>query len=280
MAKQATKKTEKPKTVKTEKADPRFESLRKWNIWMGLLLVVQAIAIILIGTSRSYPITTSFLSVDTLMSEATGGQSLAVASRHLFDLPLAWVVGGILLLFAVGSFVAVWRKAWYEQRLKLGLNDVRWLTFGAGGGLLLVTIGLLSGVYELAMLLTVAAFMAAGCLGVMAAGIIRRQAGNIETPVSHLICGVGTACIMAPIVLLAITAGGALLYNGLIPGFVYWIYGATLLFVLAIALVTHFRIVNRGEWADAVNVERAYLVLGFLGASVVAWQMFAGALLP
>jgi len=277
MVKQATKKTDKQKPPKV---DPRFEGLRKWNLWMGILLALQAIAIIVIGTNRSYPVTTNYLAVDTLASEATGGQSLAVATRHLFDAPFAWVVGIALLLFAVGYLAAVWRKSWYEERLKLGLNDLRWLTFGVGGGALFIAVGLLSGIYEITMLLVIAAFMVAGCLGVAAAGVIRRQAGDIETRLSHLVCGVGTACIVAPIVVLAIAAGGAALYDGQIPSFVYWVYSVTLLFVLAIGLVTHFRIVKRGEWADAVKVERAFMVLGFLGASVVAWQMFAGALLP
>ncbi|MGH7157686.1 MAG: hypothetical protein ACREGD_01215 [Candidatus Saccharimonadales bacterium] len=278
MAKQqAIKKTDKQKPVK---ADSRIEALRKWNLWMGLLLALQALAIIIIGTQRSYPVTTNYLAVDTLASEASGGQSLAVATRHLLDLPFAWVVGVVLLVFAAGYLLAWWRRKWYEERLGLGLNDLRWLTFGVGGGLLFAVVGLLSGVYEVAMLLALVAFMAAGCLGVMAAGIIRRQAGDIATPVSHLVCSVGTACIAAPLVILAIVAGGAWLYGGTIPGFVQAIYAVVVLFVAAIGLVTHFRIVNRGRWADPVLVERAFMALGFLGVSLVAWQMFAGALLP
>lgn len=277
MAKQATKKTIKEQPVK---ADTRFEVLRKWNIWMGLLLLAQAIAIVLIGTDRSYPVTTNYLAEDTLVSEGTGGQSLAVATRHLFDVPFAWLVGVALLLFAIGYLIAVWRKSWYEERLKLGLNDLRWLTFGVGGGVFITAIGQLSGLYDLAMLLVLAAFNIAGCLGVLAASIIRRQAGDIETPVSHLVCGLGTACIVAPWVILAITVGGVWLFDGQLPSFVNWIYGSTILFTIAIALVTHFRIVKRGIWADSITVERAFLVLGFLAVSVVAWQMFAGALLP
>lgn len=277
MAKQATKKTVKEKEIKT---DPRFETLRKWNLWMGILLVLQAIAIILIGTNRSYPVTTSYLSVDTLASEATGGQSLAVATRHLFDMPFAWLIGVALLLFAAGYLGVVWCRKWYEERLRLGLNDARWLTFGVGGATLLVAVGLLSGIYEVALLLSMAAFMVAGCLGVMAGGIIRRQAGDVETPISHLVCGIGTACIIAPLVILAIMAGGAWLYDGTIPNFVFGTYVVTTLFVVAIGLLTHFRITKKGKWSDAVTVERAFMVLGFLGASVLAWQMFAGALLP
>lgn len=271
----------KAKVVKTGISVAQFDGLRKWNMWMGIVLALEAIAIVVIGTDRSYPITTQYLAIDTLASDATGGQSIGVATRQLLDMPLAWVVGGFLALFAVGNLVsAFWARNWYEKRLASGLNDMRWLTFAAGGGVLLAAVGLLSGVYQVAMLLVLVTFMVAGCLGVLAGAVIRQHAGDQETRLSHLVCGVGTACLVAPIAMLALIAGGAALYDGFVPGFVWGIYGVTLFFFLAIGALTHFRIVRKGRWADAYNVERAFLLLSFLGASIVAWQIFAGALQP
>lgn len=275
------KKTQAEKTTsKSTISAEQFQGLRKWNVWLGVVLLLEAIAIIIIGTDRSYPVTTQYLAVDTLASEATGGQSLAVATRHLFDIPFAWVVGVFLALFAAGNLFTVWCRKWYEERLQLGLNDMRWLTFAVGGAGLLAAVGLLSGIYEVAMLLALESFIILGCLGVMAGAVIRQRSADVETRLSHLVCGVGTASIIVSLAILAITAGGALMYDGHIPGFVYGIYASTLLFILAIGAVTHFRIVRKGRWANTLNVERAFLVLSFLGASVVAWQMFAGALLP
>lgn len=152
--------------------------------------------------------------------------------------------------------------------------------FGVGGAGLLAAVGLLSGVYEVALLGSLKVFMIVGCLGVMAGAVIRQAAGDKETPMSHLVCGVGTACIIVALAILAIVAGGASLYDGHIPGFVYGIYATTFVVFLAIGLVTHLRIIRKGKWADSLLVEKTYMVLGFLGASVIAWQMFAGALLP
>lgn len=248
---------------------------------MGIVLALEAIAIIVIGTDRSYPVTTHYLAIDTLASEATGGQSLGVATRQLFDVPLAWVVGGFLALFAVGNLVsAFWARRWYEKRLASGLNDVRWLTFAVGGAGLLAAVGLLSGIYDVTLLLALKLFMVVGCLGILAGAVVRQHAGDQESRLSHLVCGVGTACLVAPLVILAFVAGGAALYDGHIPGFVCGIYAVTLFFFLAIGAITHFRIVRKGRWADAYKVEQAFLILGFLGASIVAWQMFAGALQP
>lgn len=277
-AKQTTKSAQ---VVKANISVAQFDGLRKWNMVMGIVLALEAIAIIVIGTDRSYPITTQYLAIDTLASEATGGQSLGVATRQLFDMPLSWVVGGFLALFAVGNLVsAFWARNWYEKRLTSGLNDMRWLTFAAGGGVLLAAAGLLSGVYQVAMLLVLVAFMVVGCLGILAGAVLRQHAGDQETRLSHLVCGLGTACLVAPLVMLALLAGGAALYDGFVPGFVWGIYAVTLLFFVLIGGITHLRIVRKGRWADAYNVERAFLVLGFLGASIVAWQIFAGALQP
>lgn len=281
MAKKKTTEKVEKKTSASAIASDQFAKLRKWNVWLGLLLLVEAVAIAVIGTDRSFPVTTQYLAVDTLASEATGGQTLAVATRHLFDVRLSWVVGFVLAVFAAAYFVAAWwGRGWYENRLAKGLNDLRWLMFGVGGAGLLAAVGLLSGIYEVALLASLKIFMVVGCLGVMAGGVIRLTAGDKETPVSHLVCGVGTACIIVSLAIVAIIAGGALLYDGHIPGFVYGIYATTLIAFLAVGAVTHLRIIRKGKWADSLNVEKAYMVFGFLGASVIAWQMFAGALLP
>lgn len=280
MVKKKTQAEKKTTTSKVTIAPEQFQSLRKWNLWMGIVLLLEAGAIIVIGTDRSFPVTTQYLAVDTLASEATGGQSLAVATRHLFDIRFAWVVGVFLALFAAGNLATVWCRKWYEERLQLGLNDMRWLTFALGGAGLLAAVGLVSGIYEVAMLLALKVFMIVGCLGVLAGAVIRQRSADVETRLSHLVCGLGVVCIAAPLVILAIMAGGALMYDGHIPGYVYGIYASTLFFVLAIGAVTHLRIIRRGRWANTLNVERALMILGFLGASIVAWQMFAGALLP
>lgn len=279
MAKQKTsvKNTE----LKTLFSADQLKGLRKWNIWLGALLVLQAVAIIIIGTSRAYPVTTEYLSVDTLASEATGGETLAVATRHLFDARFAWVVVLFMLVFAAAYLLTatLYRKR-YERRLQTGMNEARWAMFGAGGGMILVAVGLLSGIYELASLLALFAFMVVGGLAILAAEELARREGEKGSLLAHLLCGVGVAAAVMPLIIIGFTKAGALLFDGKVPGFMYGIYAAVALFFIAVALLTHFRVNRKGAWADAFKTERAYMVLGFAGASVLAWQMFAGALQP
>lgn len=271
------------KTTKTVNvvSDEQLQKLQKWNKWFGILFIVQALAIIIAGTSRTFPITTQFLSVDTLASHAMGGETLAVATRHLFDIRMSWLVGLFLILFGAVFLLAATRyRKLYEARLQRGLNDFRWLSFGVGGGVLLAVLGLLSGIYEIATLLLLGVFVLAGCLMLLAAGVIRQANAGVRTRLSGLVCGLGLASVLAPLVMIVAGIVGALLYDGAIPDFLWGVYITTALFFVAVGLLTHFYAIRRGAWADVYRTERAYAVIGFVGASMVAWQIFAGALLP
>lgn len=74
----------------------------------------------------------------------------------------------------------------------------------------------------------------------------------------------------------AMVAGG--MFNGSLPNFLYYIYGSMFLLTVAVGLASYFRIKQRGKWADTVYAERMYMLLGFVAVSVLAWQIFAGAL--
>lgn len=276
----ANKKTTTKSVEKTKITEEKLQNLRKWNLRLAVLLALEAIAIVIIGTARTYPVTTQYLSVDALASEATGGESLAAATRHLFDIRLGWVVGLALLAFAAAYFAAAtfYRKR-YEARMQQGASDVRWLAWGVGGGILLASASLLSGIYELADLLIVLALTMFGGVAVIAAEEFRRRDGQ-KTRLSHLLCGISTVAFLVPVIMIAIAAGGALLFDGKVPAFVYGIYASLLALFAAVYWLTHLHMEGKDRWADAFTAERAYLVLGFVGASVIAWQMFAGALLP
>lgn len=276
------KKTSTKKTDKSELSVEKLASLRKWNIRLGVLFALQAIGIVIVGTARSFPVTTQYLSVDALASDATGGQTLAAATRHLVDLRLSWVIAAFLLAFAVAHFVAatVYRKR-YEARMQSGMNDVRWAAFGVGGGLALAATALLSGVYRLPDLVAMLVFTVIGCLTILVAEELTRRAGEgKEGKLSHLVCGLGVASLAFPLIILVNAAGGTFLFDGKLPSFVFGIYGTIIASYGLLFWLTHMRLKRQGKWADTINTERAYMVLGLVAASAVAWQMFAGALLP
>jgi hypothetical protein len=300
MAKKDNKPTAKTKTAKTEtktsgavkasevvskvktankevKLAGPYAAIRKWNFGLAILLALQALAVIAFGKALSLPVTTQYPAVDKLASEANGHEVMAAATRHLFDVHIVWLVATFLLVLAVAYLaMATIFRARYERALQRGVSETRWVTLGVFGATVFVTIAMLSGIYLLPSLLMIAGFILAGCAALLAAEYLAQD--SKKGIVSHLVCGVGAVSVLMPWLILVIAAVGALMYNGHVPVYVYGIYLSMGLFTVAAALLTHFRIKRRGKWADALQTEKAYMMLGFLAATVLAWQIFAGVL--
>jgi hypothetical protein len=250
---------------------------RMWNLRFGALLILQAAAIVFLGRDVSTPVNGQYLAVDTLASEATGQQTLATASRHLFDLPVVWVVAAFLLLLAaVHVAVATFYRKRYEMALERGVSEARWLGLGLSGAALVVAICLLSGINQLSSLLMVATLTLVGCAVALITEVVALQ--NPKRRLVHWLCGLAAVSVLVPWVVLKLGLLGALLHEGHIPTYLYGVYASTVLFFVAAMLATHFRIRRKGRWADGYYAEGAFMALGFVAVSVVAWQIFAGAL--
>lgn len=202
---------------------------------------------------------------------------LAVAARHLFDVRLTIVAAAFLIVFALSHLVmATIGRRQYEMRLLRDTNMARWLGFGLGGGLMIVAIGLESGVYELAMLFLLFVFMLLGAsLEPLAEKLKRGEKGGL---LPHAVCAAALIAGAMPWVVFALGALAASLWGGHIPGNVYMMYGTTLVLFSCWVWAAHFRVTNRGRWVDVVYAEKMYVFLGFAAATVLAWQIFAGAI--
>ena len=62
------------------------------------------------------------------------------------------------------------------------------------------------------------------------------------------------------------------------PGFVYGIVISLYILFNCFAFVQWFQYRAKGKWADYIYGERRYIVLSFVAKSLLAWQIFAGAL--
>jgi hypothetical protein len=234
---------------------------------------------VLLGSNAAAPVTTQYLSLDTLGTDANGHQMLAGAMRHLFDARLGWVVGAFLLILAVVHFTMAYvSRDWHESRLRRGFNELRAAALGLGSGVMVVTIALLGGISDIATLVFLFVATSLGCLLGLAAEIVVAHNGGKMSRFSHLMCGVSTTAVVLPWVVFAGQILSAALYNGHVPAYLYGIY-ASMFVLFAIGMwVTHLRIIRKGKWADAAYTERAFMLLIFVAATALAWQVFAGAL--
>ncbi len=256
-------------------------ALRKWNIGLAALLAVQAVAIAIIGTDKTVSVNTDYLAADPLASGVAGEQVLAVASRILFDVRIAWAVALFLLVFAAVYLLAatVFRKR-YEARLQNGMNDFRWLGLGVGGGMLILTVALISDITSVASLLMLLALMAFGGLAVLSAEELNSREKPKNALLPHVVCAIGFGGFLVSALVLALTASGAWMYDGTVPGYLCAIYAVLVIFFVAGFLLTHYRILRRGRLADTVQSEKLFMLFTALFASIPAWQIFAGVLLP
>jgi hypothetical protein len=66
--------------------------------------------------------------------------------------------------------------------------------------------------------------------------------------------------------------------DSVVPGFVYGIVASLFILFNCFAIVQWLQYRGKGKWADYLHGERRYIILSFVAKSLLAWQIFAGAL--
>jgi hypothetical protein len=138
MAKKKVETKAKPKTEKTVQTKVTAQPvaakqdtgkvLRKWNLILAGVFALQAVLIAALSNAKAVPIVVHYPAVDTLATEANKHEVLAVASRQLFDMPIAYLLAAGLLVFAVIHLLAATRfQKQYQAVVDRGVNTARWL---------------------------------------------------------------------------------------------------------------------------------------------------------
>ncbi len=253
--------------------ESRFNRLRVYNVFMGCLHLAQAVVIILLSTDFKLPITTSFLTYDPALGK------LWPATETLVNLPFGIMVAVFLLLSAVAHFTVASPGVfgWYVNNLKKGINYARWYEYALSASLMIVLIGMLCGVYDLAALIM--AFVLTGVMNLC--GLIMEVHNQTTKKTNWTGYVVGCIAGAAPWVAIAIYFFGSLSQAGEgVPGFVYVILPTLFVFFFSFALNMVLQYKKVGPWRDYLFGERVYILLSLVAKSLLAWQVFAGTLRP
>jgi len=256
---------------------PSLEALQKWNLWLGIVFALQAIAIVVVGSSQLAPLTSSFLNLDSLRSTTSGSAVLAPATHHLFDLNLLLIPFIVMLVLAATHLSqATWYRARYESGLRRNNNLLRWLSYGLTANLLFVALAVLSGVYDIATLLLIlvlGVMLHLLCLSVERMVGSRGRLKNIAWANYALLwlAGLGMWLIVV-IYLLGDNVYGA----GHIPARVYWLAlsAAVTAACFAFGLVRQILLPKSGQRYRLT--EQRYALLILLTSSLLVWQIVAG----
>ena len=130
--------------------EARFTSLRRFNLIMGFLHLIQGILMIVLSNATTYPIYTNFLSFDV----AT--RSLAPNPQLIYELRFGPAVAMFLLISAVAHFyLATIGYPRYVADLKKNMNPIRFYEYALSSSLMIVLIGMLVGLWDLGAIILI-----------------------------------------------------------------------------------------------------------------------------
>jgi hypothetical protein len=255
----------------------RAASLFRWNAILGLLHALQGAIILALSFARdpmvTAPVVSSYLSFDT----AT--QTLAPATRSLFDLPIGPAVAAFFFLSAIAhALVAFPARGWYERRLARGMNPARWIEYALSSSVMIVVIAALSGIQEVGTLAAIFGINAA--MNLFGWSMELANEGRTRTQWAHYIFG----CIagIVPWIVISVALWTAATAPGAaeIPAFVFVIFVSLFISFNIFAFNMILQYAKVGPWRDYLHGERTYMLLSLIAKTILAWQVFAGTLRP
>lgn len=249
--------------------DAQFHRLRKLNVLAGCLHLGSLVAILVLANDASLPVKATYLTE----APGTGNFSDPV---HLFDLNIGYMVAGFMALSAFFHFLVSSPMffARYVDGLKNHINVFRWVEYSLSSSVMIVLIMQLNGVADYIALIAV--------FGVNASMILFGWLQEkYNTPGNGDLLPFWFGCIAGAIPWVAIVIN-LFSPNGpsdtSVPGFVYGIVVSLFVLFNCFAIVQWLQYRAKGKWVDYLHGERWYIALSFVAKSLLAWQVFAGAL--
>jgi hypothetical protein len=248
----------------------QFKSLRKLNLIAGGLHLASLLAILFLSTDVSLPV------VATYMSDAPGTGNFA-APIELFSLNISYTVAAFMALSAFFHFFVssgpIFPK--YVDGLKRHINIYRWVEYSLSSSIMIVIILQLNGVTDYIALIAI--------FGVNVSMILfgwlqerYSQPGSGDMLPFWFGCIAGAVPWIAIFINMLSPSGPP---ETTVPGFVIGIVISLFIFFNCFAIVQWKQYKAEGKWADYLHGERWYIILSLVAKSLLAWQVFVGALM-
>ncbi len=249
--------------------DVQLGNLRKLNLFAGGLHLVSFVAILVLSNDASLPVVATYL----IDAPGTGNFSDPV---NLFDLNISYMVAGFMALSAFFHFFVssppIFPK--YVEGLGRHINKYRWIEYSLSSSIMIIVILQLNGTADVVALL--------GIFGVNVSMILfgwlqERYTTPGDGDMLPFWFGsfAGVIPWIAVVFSLVSPKGPA---DAMVPGFVYGIVISLFVLFNCFAIVQWKQYRAKGKWADYLYGERIYIVLSFVAKSLLAWQVFSGAL--
>ncbi len=248
--------------------ESRFTRLRRYNVVMGGIHAVQAIAVLALATTFTLPVTGTFL---VGPPGSTPGPSVTLASINV-----AWGVALFLLLSAVAHMIIA--SGAYFPRYRAGLisnrNTARWVEYALSSSIMIILIAELTGITDVAALIALFGVN----VSMILFGLVQEK---YQTPGDGGMLPFWLGCIAGVFPWIAIgvylvTPGS----SSTPPGFVFVIFFSLFVFFNCFAVNQWLQYKQVGKWRDYLFGETVYITLSLVAKSLLAWQVFAATLAP
>jgi hypothetical protein len=243
-------------------------TLRTWNALLAVAHAAQGVAILLLASGATIPITWSYLDGPP----ATGAQT----TETLVKLPFGPAVAAFLFLAALdhGLMAAPRVTDWDRRNLANRMNPARWWEYSVSASWMVVLIAMLTGLRDVGALVAIFGVNAAMILcGLLMERVNRDEDGAVDwRPFVY-----GSLLGVVPWVAIGIQLGHGE-SRADVPTFVFAIFLSLFVLFFSFAVNMALQYLRVGPWRDYLFGERMYLVLSLVAKSVLAWQVFAGAL--
>lgn len=255
--------------------------LRRFNLIMGFLHLIQGIAMIFLSfyviqnISEFKPqITQFFLAFDP------STQSLFVDSRNLFELPFGIFVAVFLLISACAHFLISLPKGLnkiYSADIEKGINKFRWFEYALSSSIMIVLIATLFGIYDIASLILI--FLVNASMNLFGLVMEQLNSGKEKGKVNWGPFIWGCIAGIAPWIAVFLYMFGTGNFDQ-VPWFVWAIVGTYFVAFNTFPVNMILQYLKVGKWKNYIYGERVYIVLSLVAKSLLAWLVLFGAMQP
>ncbi len=242
----------------------RLADLLRWNLGLTVLHAAQAVLILVMASDFAITVTSTY-------PQGPPGTPLT-APEGLFDVRIGPAIAVFLLCAAFDHFAtATFARRTYESDLRRGVNRFRWVEYSLSATLMVLLIASYSGITDIAAMVAIAG---ANIAMILFGWLQERMNPPGRTSTTMMPFWFGTIAGVAPWVAIWVNVVGA----DTVPGFVYGIVIAELIFFFSFGLNQWLQYRGIGRWRDYAFGEKTYLVLSLVAKSVLAWQIYGGSL--
>ena len=259
----------------------QFKKLRRFNLIMGLLHLLQGIAMLFLATTVIQNIAEFKPTIiQFYLTFDPQSQTLVSASSELFDLPFGILVAVFLLLSAFfHGLIAVPNKlnAVYNKDLARGINKFRWFEYSLSSSVMIVLISTLFGIYDIATLILI--FIVNASMNLFGLDMELLNEGSSKDKVRWGPFIWGSIAGIAPWIVILLYMFGTGEF-GLVPWFVWAIVGTYFVAFNTFPINMVLQYKKIGKWENYLYGERTYIVLSLVAKSILAWLVLFGAMQP